>query len=94
MVKNEAPFKVGKGYFFRLATYHVVGIVKKIFPDGIIELGNASWIADSGRFSTALLNGFEAVATSEIEPTGCHFINIGALVDAIPYNHPMPSQKK
>ena len=86
-------FEKGKAYFFRLATYHVVGRVEDI-QDSIIKLSDASWIADSGRLSNALQNGFESEPNSEIERTGEHYISLGALVDAMPYAHSLPTKTK
>ena len=86
-------FEKGKAYFFRLATYHVVGRVEEI-EAGIIRLSDASWIADSGRLSSALQFGFESEPNSEIERTGEHYIALGALVDAMPYNHALPRRTK
>jgi len=86
-------FEIGKSYFFRLATYHVVGRVEEV-RDGLIRLSSASWIADSGRLSRALKNGFESEPSSEIEPTGDHIISAAALIDAVPYNHDLPKEVK
>lgn len=86
-------FEKGKAYFFRLATYHVVGRVEEI-KDGIIRLSEASWIADSGRLSAALKYGFESEPNSEIEYTGEHYVSLGALVDAMPYHNQLPTRTK
>lgn len=54
-IKSETPFKVGQKLFIRTVTYHIAGQVKEIYGKFLV-LEKASWIADSGRFSNALLN--------------------------------------
>ena len=90
---KPSPFQIGKNYFFRLATYHVVGCVSAQDAT-FITLKCASWISDSGRLSNALKTGFEQQSASEIEPTGDHIIAVAAIIDAIPYSHQLPEKQK
>ena len=79
---------VGEKYFFRTVTYHMTGIVKKVIGS-ILELENAAWIADSGRFMNAIKNG----ELKEVEPVGRAYININTVVDFFPWKHPLPEKQ-
>jgi len=90
----EYPFEVGKQYFIRTVTYHSAGRVQAIVGSFLI-LEKGSWIADSGRFSNALKEGFENIENSEIEPyPGSWIVNIGSIVDACEYMHSLPVEQK
>jgi len=80
---------IGRSYFFRSVTYHMVGEVTKIVGS-FLQLKKASWIADSGRFMNAIKDG----SLNEIEPVGIAFVNIESLVDFFPWNHPLPAKQK
>ncbi len=75
--------------FIRTVTYHLVGEVKKI-EDGFIQLENASWIADSGRFMNAIKDG----TLNEVEPVGKAFVSLGSIVDMFPWKHTLPTEQK
>ena len=79
---------VGGKYFFRTVTYHMTGRVKKVIGS-ILELENAAWIADSGRFMQAIKNG----ELKEVEPVGRAYINIQTVVDFFPWRHELPSKQ-
>lgn len=81
------PFEVGKKYFVRTVTYHLVGKVLEIDGDFLI-LTDASWVADSGRFSKAL----ELGGLREIEYVGEAIINMKAITDAFPWHHDCPKK--
>lgn len=76
---------VGEKFFFRTVTYHLTGRVKKVIGS-ILELENASWIADSGRFMQAIKKG----ELKEVEPVGRAFLNINSVTDFFPWTHPLP----
>lgn len=76
---------VGEKFYFRTVTYHLTGRVKKVIGS-ILELENAAWIADSGRFMNAIKDG----KLSEVEPVGRAFINISATTDFFPWKHKLP----
>jgi len=80
---------VGKQFFFRTVTYHMVGKVTKIIGD-FLRLEQASWIADSGRFSQAVKTG----SFSEIEPVGTCFVNLKSVTDFFPANYKLPTEQK
>lgn len=79
---------VGEKYFFRTVTYHMTGRVKKIIGS-ILELENAAWIADSGRFMDAIKQG----KLNEVEPVGRAYININTVVDFFPWKHALPEKQ-
>ena len=80
---------VGEKYFFRTVTYHMTGRVKKVIGS-IVELENAAWIADSGRFMDAIKKG----TLNEVEPVGRAYLNINTVVDFFPWKHPLPEVQK
>ncbi len=79
---------VGEKFFFRTVTYHLTGRVKKVIGN-IIELENAAWIADSGRFMQAIKNG----ELKEVEPVGRAYINIDSVTDFFPWKHALPEKQ-
>jgi hypothetical protein len=56
---------VGQCFFFRTVTYHLLGRVVGCMGT-FLQLEDASWISDSGRFMQAIKEG----TLSEIEPVG------------------------
>lgn len=80
---------VGEKYFFRTVTYHLTGRVKKVVGN-IVELENAAWIADSGRFMQAIKDG----AVKEVEPVGRAFLNLASVTDFFPWKHPLPEKQQ
>ena len=86
---NELPFEVGKSYFIRTVTYHVVGTVEAI-KGAFLVLEDASWVADSGKFSTAIANG----ELSEVEYVGNMIVNTSAIADATQWKHKCPKVTK
>ncbi len=79
---------VGEKFFFRTVTYHLTGRVKKVIGS-IIELENAAWIADSGRFMQCIKNG----DVKEVEPVGRAYININSVTDFFPWKHALPEKQ-
>lgn len=80
---------IGKKFFFRTVTYHSTGRVVSV-SGTVIKLENAAWIADSGRFSTAIKQG----TLSEVEPVEEMFLNFSAVVDFFPWKHELPRDLK
>jgi hypothetical protein len=80
---------VGKKLFIRTVTYHLTGRVTKVIGN-MLQLEEAAYIADSGRFMQAIKDG----ELSEVEPVGDWFVNLGAVTDMGPWNHPLPTEQK
>lgn len=87
--ENHIPFEIDEDYFIRTVTYHLIGKVKKVCGKFLI-LGNASWVADSGRFMGAIKDG----VLDEVEPVGVAYVNIDSIVDAFPWDHKLPKEQK
>jgi hypothetical protein len=87
--KSGDPFEIGKAYLIRTVTYHQVGVLKDIQGDFLI-FKDASWVADSGRFSDCLSKG----SFNEVEYVGPMMINKTAIVDAFPFEHKLPRETK
>lgn len=88
--QEKIPFEIGKAYFFRTVTYHITGRVKKIVGKFLI-LEDAAWIADSGRFQQAIMDG----VLSEVEPVSVEtFLNIDSITDAFFWQKELPREQK
>lgn len=84
------PFKIGKAYFIRTVTYHLTGRIKGVVGQFLV-LEDAAWIADSGRFMTAIDNG----TLNEVEPVKCEvYVNVNSISDAFEWNHALPRTQK
>jgi hypothetical protein len=86
---NDGPFEIGKSYLIRTVTYHQIGVLKDIQGDFLI-FKDASWVADSGRFSECLSKG----TFNEVEYVGAMLINKTAIVDAFPWENKVPKETK
>ena len=80
---------VGEKFFIRTVTYHLVGEVTKRIGQ-YLQLKEASFIGDSGRFSDAIKKG----TLSEVEPVGIAFVNLNAITDFFPWKHKLPTSQK
>jgi len=80
---------VGKCFFFRTVTYHMVGRVTRLIGR-MVELENASWVADAGRFMNAIKDG----VLKEVEPVGQWFVNLDTVTDFGPWLHDLPKDQK
>ena len=82
--------KIGEAYLIRTVTMMYTGRVCAI-TDFDLELEDAAWIADSGRYSNALVNG----ELSEVEPypNGCVVTRQG-IIDFAPWAHALPIELK
>lgn len=81
---------VGKNVFVRTVTMHHTGHL--VSADGAwLVLDDAAWIADSGRFSTALAEG----ELAEVEPfPGRVYVAAGSVVDVCEWVHELPRKVK
>lgn len=87
---NDLPFKVGDKVFIRTVTHYQVGRVDKI-TGKFITLGDAAWVADSGRFMDAIKDG----TLSEVEPIFVpYIINTDSIVDCVEWHHDLPREQK
>ena len=83
-------FELGKCYFIRTVTMYYTGRIVRI-TDSDLLLEDAAWIADTGRFATALRTG----ALNEVEPfIAPVIIPRGCIVDATAWPHDLPREQK
>lgn len=83
-------FKVGSNYLIRTVTMTLVGKLEWV-GDKELELSNASWVPDIGRFHDAIKNG----DFTEVEPFIDNvLIGRGALIDATIWAHSLPDFQK
>jgi hypothetical protein len=89
MSESMGVWQIGEAYIIRTVTMTVVGRVVSVH-DHEIELADAAWVADSGRWAAALATG----SLSEVEPCpdGQWIVGRGAVVDAGPWRHPLPRE--
>jgi hypothetical protein len=80
---------IGKKWFIRTVTFHLVGKIEAI-TGHFFQLSGASWIADSGRFMGAIKDG----TLSEVEPVGQALVNIQSITDMFPWKHKLPTKQK
>ena len=94
--KKEVLNFIGKSFFFRTVTYHILGKVKDIVAVAgtnyfLLETGS-SWVADSGRFSTAINTG--ELNEVEVIKMRNHLVNPASCVDILEWHHPLPTETK
>jgi hypothetical protein len=93
-VTTDQPFVIGTAYLFRTIGYHWLGRVKAISGKFLI-LTEASWIADTGRYSEALEGKITSLPSSEIEPAKRDvIINSDHITDASEYPFQLPKDLK
>ncbi len=81
---------VGKSYFIRSVTHHYTGRCVRVNKDWI-ELEDAAWIADDGRFNNFLKTG----EANEVEPYVENVrILIACILDVTEFKHALPKTVK
>jgi len=90
VVDDDAHWKIGKCYLIRTVTMIQTGRLIKV-TDKELVLEEAAWIADTGRFSDALVS----LDFSEVEPFPDGFVIIGrgAVIDAVEIKSTQRSKK-
>jgi len=87
---NSHSFKVGEAYLIRTVTMHYTGRVVNV-TDSDVELTDAAWIADTGRFHDALKSG----KLQEVEPYVHNVVvSRGCIVDFTLWQHDLPRTQK
>jgi hypothetical protein len=86
----EPLVEVGKKVFIRTVTHHYTGEVTKCNRDWL-ELKEAAWIADDGRFNNFLKTG----DANEIEPFEDNVrVPTGGILDVTEWKHALPRSVK
>lgn len=87
---NKRVLTIGNKVFIRTVTHYHTGKIIYIDKD-VIELEDAAWIADTGRFSDALKNA----QLNEVEPfPSAVAIGRGAIVDVTLWTGELPRGQK
>lgn len=87
---NSYKDLIGKNILFRNVVYHLIGRVVNVTEDGIFELEDASWVADSGRFGEAIKSG----VLDEVEYLGRWFFDGQVKGDFGEWKHDLPLESK
>ena len=83
--KKVGPYTIGEQYLIRTVTMYYTGRLEAVFKNEIV-LSDAAWIADTGRFGTALKSG----NLKEVEPIGRVIVGRGSIVDVCIWAHELP----
>lgn len=90
MTYKSCSFEIGQKYFIRTVTMAHTGRVVSI-TESDIELADAAWIADTGRFADALRTG----DFDEIEPfPNTAYVSRASIVDFCVWEHDLPRKQK
>lgn len=84
-------FEIGKPYFIRTVTHHYTGRLVAVGDKELLMEG-AAWIADDGRFQTALANA-EFKEVEMYPPNSRVIIGRGGILDAVVIEKLPTSQK-
>lgn len=89
--KSEHPYQIGKNYFIQTVTHYYLGRLLEVLKDELV-LEEASWVADTGRFSDFMRDG----KFNEVEPypSGKLIVGRGSLVQAFEWSHKLPKDQK
>lgn len=92
MKSDSYPIEIETPVFVRTVTHYYTGRLVAV-TDQEIVLADCAWIADTGRFSSALQTG--DLVEVEPYPDGVDVvINRGAIVDCCAWSHPLPRKVK
>jgi len=83
---------IGQRVLVRTVTYFQLGEVAAV-EDGFLELKGASWVADTGRLGETIKHGPSELNEVEMLGDGVR-VNLGAVVDIIPWHHELPTASK
>ena len=84
--ENHTHLEIGKTYFVRTVTMHIVGKLTSI-NDSEFMFSPACWVADSGRFHKALSEGILKEYEPFVNPA---IVGRGGLIDATEWTHKIP----
>ena len=88
---EKSPYKIGENYFIRTVTMIQIGKLVAV-TDKELVLENAVWVADTGRFTQALVDG--NLSEVELFPKGEVIVGRGAVIDACVWSHAVPEEQK
>ncbi len=90
-VANAHPYNIGKNYLIRTVTMTIFGQLIEVHDQELV-IWDAAWIADTGRFHDALING----SFNEVEPfpDGKVIVGRGSVIDAVELSLPLERNQK
>lgn len=91
--KTVGAWKIGASYIIRTVTYYFTGRLVDVTEHELV-LEDCAWIADTGRWTDALVGGVDSLSEVEPYPAGSVIIGRGAIVDACIWKHPLPREQK
>ena len=86
---DESVFPYEGKVAIRTVTHYYTGQVVEV-KGGFVKMTTGAWIADTGRWSEFIANG----TMNEVEVCGDVAVNIGAIVDVVPWQHDLPTRTK
>ena len=91
MSSNAHPYPIGSNVMIRTVTMYQIGKLVEVHDQELV-LEDASWAADTGKFSVSLATG----ALDEVEPwpAGRVIVGRGAIVDCCVWSHDLPRSAK
>ena len=86
----DFPHAVEEKVLMRCARYYYAGIISHLTPRWVtFKKGGAAWVADTGRFSRILKDGFiENESEVEMYDEEVH-VPIGTILDTTKFKHPI-----
>lgn len=90
IAKVASPLRVGANVIIRTVTHYYTGKIAVLSKDEIVLI-DAAWIADSGRWNTALANGMLTEVEPFVDPVA---VSRGAVVDVTPWRHALPRDQR
>ena len=88
--KPVGAWRIGEKYIIRTAMYHAVGRLVSVDEHELV-LEDASWVADSGRWSEALRTGSLCEVEPFVDPV---IVGRGSICDATIWRHELPKTAK
>lgn len=90
LAQQPIPLKIGKSYLIRTVTLYYTGRIKQIIGK-FVQLEEAAWIADTGRWAEASAEG----NFSEVEPFATDpWFNSDAVIDFHEIKYELPTKQK
>jgi len=87
-------WEIGESVFIRTVTYHLTGRIDHVIKENNqtwLVLGNAAWVADSGRFKQAIETG----ELNEVEPVNVSIrVNTSSITDVYSWFNTLPDKQK
>ena len=81
---------LGEKYLIRTVTSYYTGRITAITETDLV-LGDAAWIANTGRFHTVLATGLLDEVEPFIHPV---IVSRGGIIDATVWTHDLPREQK